>query len=313
MSEIKTEQSEINPQEIENVAVLPGALLRQKRESLGWSQKDIADRLRLRVVVIENIENDSVKSDQVATFTRGYLRSYAKLVGIEEDEVLALFDGAQQESDDVQSMQSFSRKTKREKHDSRIMLLTWGIMLTLVGISSVWWWQNQEQDTLSVTELQAATAADSVDEPIALDSAALDSPVVEVAVSDAEPTLLPLEEETSAVVAEENTPVIEDTAPVETPVAEPVQETPAEASVPDVAANLLEMSFRSDCWILVKDATGKTLSTGVKKAGQSLSLQGELPYSLVLGAPEGVTMTLADEAVDLSGYTAGKVAKFKLP
>ncbi|MEF1291008.1 DUF4115 domain-containing protein, partial [Vibrio sp. M260118] len=58
---------------------------------------------------------------------------------------------------------------------------------------------------------------------------------------------------------------------------------------------------------------GKTLSTGVKKAGQSLNLSGSLPYSVILGAPENVSMTLASEPVDLSGYTSGKVARFNLP
>ncbi|CSC30054.1 Putative HTH-type transcriptional regulator yfgA [Vibrio cholerae] len=73
------------------------------------------------------------------------------------------------------------------------------------------------------------------------------------------------------------------------------------------------MNFSADCWIQVKDATGKTLSTGVKKAGQSVSLSGQRPYKLVLGAPEGVSITLASEPVDLSGYTSGKVARLTLP
>jgi cytoskeleton protein RodZ len=73
------------------------------------------------------------------------------------------------------------------------------------------------------------------------------------------------------------------------------------------------MSFSADCWIQVKDATGKTLAIGVKDAGYSLTLAGEPPYSIILGAPEGVTMTFASEPVDLSGYTSGKVARFTLP
>lgn len=63
----------------------------------------------------------------------------------------------------------------------------------------------------------------------------------------------------------------------------------------------------------MKDASGKTLSTGVKKAGQSVSVSGQRPYKLVLGAPEGVSITLASEPVDLSGYTSGKVARLTLP
>ena len=72
------------------------------------------------------------------------------------------------------------------------------------------------------------------------------------------------------------------------------------------------MSFTTDCWIQVKDANGKTLVVGTRKPGQDVSLIGEAPFSIILGAPEGVSMTFASEPVDLSGYTAGKVARFTL-
>ena len=131
----------------ENVEkVQAGTLLKNKRESLGLSQKQIADRLRLRVSIIENIESNNFTSDQVATFTRGYLRSYARAVGIAESEVLCALDGCEETQPEEQEMKSFSHKTKREAHDSRIMTLTLGIVIVVLGISSVWWWQNQEKN-----------------------------------------------------------------------------------------------------------------------------------------------------------------------
>ena len=122
------------------LSIEAGTLLKNKRESLGMSQKQVADRLRLRVSVIEDIENNRFESQQVATFTRGYLRSYAKFVGLDEKMVLT----ALEQTADVQpqeqeiEMQSFSRKTKDEKHNSRIMLLTWVIGLVIIGISAAW-------------------------------------------------------------------------------------------------------------------------------------------------------------------------------
>ncbi|WP_407047469.1 RodZ domain-containing protein [Vibrio cholerae] len=58
---------------------------------------------------------------------------------------------------------------------------------------------------------------------------------------------------------------------------------------------------------------GQNTVNGCEKAGQSVSLSGQRPYKLVLGAPEGVSITLASEPVDLSGYTSGKVARLTLP
>ncbi|WP_229767170.1 RodZ domain-containing protein, partial [Vibrio cholerae] len=102
-------------------------------------------------------------------------------------------------------------------------------------------------------------------------------------------------------------------APVTQPEAAPSAPSQPVSSSTESASALLVMNFSADCWIQVKDATGKILSTGVKKAGQSVSLSGQRPYKLVLGAPEGVSITLASEPVDLSGYTSGKVARLTLP
>ncbi|MDC5803823.1 cytoskeleton protein RodZ [Vibrio europaeus] len=305
--------------------VQAGTLLKNKRESLGLSQKQIADRLRLRVSIIENIESNNFTSDQVATFTRGYLRSYARAVGIAESEVLCALDGCEETQPEEQEMKSFSHKTKREAHDSRIMTLTLGIVIVVLGISSVWWWQNQEKSMESLTDqtdqeiqLEQATENQPLDFTT-LTEAELEPAVGEDAIEALDSTPAPVIEE---VVSSEpvTTEIVEETQPVQAvPVSEtkevvkpePVEET-ATTEQPAVA-NLLVMSFSDDCWIQVKDASGKTLSTGVKKAGQSLNLSGNLPYSVILGAPENVSMTLASEPVDLSGYTSGKVARFNLP
>ncbi|MDC5847824.1 cytoskeleton protein RodZ [Vibrio europaeus] len=305
--------------------VQAGTLLKNKRESLGLSQKQIADRLRLRVSIIENIESNNFTSDQVATFTRGYLRSYARAVGIAESEVLCALDGCEETQPEEQEMKSFSHKTKREAHDSRIMTLTLGIVIVVLGISSVWWWQNQEKSMESLTDqtdqeiqLEQATENQPLDFTT-LTEAELEPAVGEDAIQALDSTAAPVPEE---VVSSEpvTTEIVEETQPVQAvPVSEtkevvkpePVEET-ATTEQPAVA-NLLVMSFSDDCWIQVKDASGKTLSTGVKKAGQSLNLSGNLPYSVILGAPENVSMTLASEPVDLSGYTSGKVARFNLP
>ncbi|CCO49097.1 conserved hypothetical protein [Vibrio nigripulchritudo SOn1] len=312
---------------------LPGDVLRQQREKLGLSQKDIADRLRLRLAVIQNIEENNFKSDQVATFTRGYLRSYAKAVGLSDDEVLPLLEGALEDEHKEHAMQSFSRKTNREKHDSRIMLITWGVLVVLVGISSVWWWQNQSQDTLSVSELVSSQG--SLSQESEADLAVLEAqrelnvvstqPLQREASSQTEPDSQTQPDASSIEATTENTSTeatpVDNSSTVSDPEPEvavvenePAQkpEAPSQSETP-VTSNQVSMSFSADCWIQVKDADGKVLATGVKKAGHQLTLSGQAPYSVILGAPEGVTMTFAGEAVDLSGYTAGKVARFKLP
>lgn len=304
------------------LSIEAGTLLKNKRESLGMTQKQVADRLRLRVSVIEDIENNRFESQQVATFTRGYLRSYAKVVGLDEKAVLTALEQTAdiQPKDQEIEMQSFSRKTKHEKHNSRIMFLTWVIAIVITGISAAWWWQNQQDnsltqvvtdssvegpepsaqeladiDQMSADELIASAPADitvSAEQPVAADEA----------LSSAEATDLLPSDQLASTDIEEPVAVIEEAEVVEEP-----------AIIVPEGMSLLTMTFKADCWIQVKDTNGKTLVSGTHKPGQDVELTGKAPFKVILGAPEGVTMTFASEPVDLSGYTSGKVARFTLP
>lgn len=285
----------------------PGTLLKLKREALGLSQKQVADRLRLRVAIVRNIEDNQFDSDLVATFTRGYLRSYAKAVGVSAAEVVEAYEFHYVTGPQEQKMQSFSKKTKRDQHDSRVMLITWVIVLVIIGMSSLWWWQNNQHNNLtSSSERSSLITEQNSQRP----SATVD-PVL-----DQLPTVSELTADNDASVAEQsesesvNDSAVEPVLEVEPSITSAVTEnTPVNAD----ESNLLSMTFSADCWIQVKDATGKTLSTGVKKAGQSVNVRGETPISVILGAPEGVSVTFASEPVDLSGYTSGRVARFTLP
>jgi len=314
--------------------VEPGTLLKEKREALGLTQQQVADRLRLRLSIIQNLENNKFESDLVATFIRGYLRSYAKAVGLKESEVLEAYAQSTGTYPQEQTMQSFSKKTKRDKHDSHLMTITWVIMIVLIGMSSLWWWQNHrdvgfssdenaevsavldnesamqgsttDQEFATVTELTEESGEETIEtqEPV-VDDVVTDQPASDEELAEETPQVEDTVETTEPEAAQET--AVEETAVEETVVA---TEEPSEPVAND---DLLTMSFSADCWVQVKDASGKTLVTGIKQAGQSVSLNGQQPLQVILGAPEGVTMTFASEPVDLSGYTSGKVARFTLP
>ncbi|MEZ8826180.1 cytoskeleton protein RodZ [Vibrio amylolyticus] len=313
-----------------------GTILKERRIELGLTQKQIADRLRLRISIIEGIEENNFESGQVATFIRGYLRSYARAVSIDESVVLSALADCGEAQHQEQQMMSFSGKTKRERHDSRVMMVTWGILAIIIAISSIWWWQNQLQDTLIVSssEEPASEAAqpslelgNEVDvstidivEPIETElPAVLPEPAIQEEIEN-QPSVDAVsdttQEEPNTTSIAENT-VIADDANFEEVNEEQIRQIDEAVNSSDntttARLNPITMSFNADCWIQVKDASGKVISTGIKKAGQSLNFEAEAPLSVILGAPESVSMTFASEPVDLSGYTSGKVARFTLP
>ncbi|MDV7105296.1 cytoskeleton protein RodZ [Vibrio sp. TH_r3] len=309
-------------------AIQAGDMLRSKREKLGISQEEIADRLRLRLSIIQSIDNNNYEFDQVATFTRGYLRSYAKAVQLDEKEVLASLNDLKEAQHSEQKMQSFSRQTKKAKHDSRIMKLTWIIFVIIVGISSVWWYQNQ-QDTL--TEMSQSDSTDNAEliveentptldlnsntnEPASPDRSQFESitPALDADNTHMQDDSVVPTQDQSSLETEQSDINIADSQQVNSVETDMV--TTEEVSEPvENNDNALFLSFSSDCWVEIKDVAGKTLATGVKKAGSTINLAGQAPYKIILGAPEGVSMTFENEPVDLSEYNTGRVAKFTLP
>jgi cytoskeleton protein RodZ len=71
-----------------NETLSTGIRLRNAREQLGFSQQAVAERLCLKVSTVRDIEEDKAPADLASTFLRGYIRSYARLVHIPEEELL---------------------------------------------------------------------------------------------------------------------------------------------------------------------------------------------------------------------------------
>ncbi|WKE64661.1 DUF4115 domain-containing protein [Gallaecimonas kandeliae] len=293
-----------------------GQRLRQAREARGWSVEEVAKRLNLRLSVVEQLENDDYDRNSPATYTKGYIRAYCRLLDLPESEVMAELCADQLKSQTESNMQSFSRRTTREKSDSWLTLVTWLIGLAILGLLVYFGWQQATTRTSLVN-----TQAGSVQAPVQSQAKAT------------EPEAKPGEAQPDGTQADDGvdlgTPVEEgagpegddgsqgspaqpqpqDTASQEAPAA--AVPSPAERTA--IATSTLEISFRGDCWVRIEDSTGKRVLEGVKKNGQSFSLQGQAPFAVKLGAPEVVDIQYQGAPVDLSGFKAGRLAKLTLP
>jgi cytoskeleton protein RodZ len=68
-----------------------GARLAAAREARKLDIGRVARELKLDVAVIEALENDDSTALPAPIFVKGYLRSYARLVGLPEEELLRIF------------------------------------------------------------------------------------------------------------------------------------------------------------------------------------------------------------------------------
>ncbi|QHB31729.1 cytoskeleton protein RodZ [Yersinia canariae] len=317
-----------------------GVRLRQAREALGLTQQMVAERLCLKVSTIRDIEEDKAQANLASTFHRGYIRSYAKLVHLPEDELLPMLEKqAPIRAAKVAPMQSFSLGKKHKKRDGWLMSFTWLIVLVVLGLTGAWWWQNhqaQQAEIVTMADQSSAQLSQNGGQSV---------PLSDDNSSPAAPT------DTQAPVAnsEPSTPIANGTAPATSSVApagtansradtttsqgttsaESAVVSPSQAPLPDVSTaqsplptadagvagaassvGSLVMNFTADCWLQVVDASGKTLFSGIQKGGATLNLSGTAPYKLTIGAPGALTITYQGNPVDLSKFIkANRVAR----
>ncbi|MFC3121143.1 RodZ domain-containing protein [Agaribacter flavus] len=126
------------------VSQSPGQQLRLARESLGLSRQQVADRLHLRLISIEAIESDGIEQGVSITFTKGYVRLYAKLVNLEVQPLLDAFERIHVGDKKPAKLQSFSRRVEREAHDSRWNMVTYVVVILVIASLGYWWYDQQE-------------------------------------------------------------------------------------------------------------------------------------------------------------------------
>lgn len=82
---------EINLPHSDSAAKTPGILLREARQAKNLHQSDVAKEIRLSIQWVKGLEQDDYSHVPALIYVRGYLRAYARYVGISPDEVMAAF------------------------------------------------------------------------------------------------------------------------------------------------------------------------------------------------------------------------------
>ena len=333
-----------HPEVVAANRVNPGETLRQARESNGWSLAEVALKLNLTVNSLSNLEAGAFDKLPGHTFARGYIRAYAKLLGMDQAVLVQQFDqstGTDSQGSNVHSLGRIEEPVRVSHTILRIVSLL--LLIAVIGGGFVWWQDQTSLRTKDLTSLSpehvevegadGTTQIHPLDEPEdqavaqgqAEGTTALALPQAETSAE------APTEAEATAPAAPAPTPVApahSTASVVATPVAPaptaPVVSTPpASASVtptipaPAAAAPVagqgqVQLQFTSDCWTQVTDGTGKVLLSGLKRKGENVSVSGKPPFSVRLGFARGAQVSYNGQVVDVAPFTSGETARLKL-
>jgi cytoskeleton protein RodZ len=293
--------------------VSPGAMLRDARKTLSFSQEYIANKLNLKPGLVNDIENDKFDPSMPVTFNRGYLANYAKLVSVEVEDVLASYDALGAASLQRSEMLSFSKETSKQAEHSRVMWLSYLIVAVLVGLTILWWQQESSPKEVSSSNAPLSSPSD-----IAATKPSIEPNLTESIQPLTDNVIEPIEKEAqldSVVISNQvqaNTEnlaslkLTDSNATTKTKVSE---EAPAEVPTMSTAV----FTFKGDCWVNIFDATGERIAWGVKKAGYVMTIQGKAPLRITVGKPELTSIVFNDKTIDMSVFDVGNIAKFNLP
>ncbi|WLG43954.1 RodZ family helix-turn-helix domain-containing protein [Pseudomonas sp. FP1740] len=336
-----------HPEVVAANRVNPGETLRQARESNGWSLAEVALKLNLTVNSLSNLEAGAFDKLPGHTFARGYIRAYAKLLGMDQAVLVQQFDqstGTDSQGSNVHSLGRIEEPVRVSHTILRIVSLL--LLIAVIGGGFVWW---QDQTSLRTKDLVSLApehveveGADGTTQIHPLDEPE-DQAVAQGEAEGETPLALPQAEGPANAEASAPVPTPAPAAPVATPAAPahntaPVVATPAAPAVvaapaavatapvaPTVAAaapaapaapvagqGQVQLQFSADCWTQVTDGTGKVLLSGLKRKGESVSVSGKPPFAVRLGFARGAQVSYNGQVVDVAPFTSGETARLKL-
>lgn len=251
-----------------------GSLLAVARKQQDKTVEEIAGALNLSATQIRTIELDQSEGLPEPTYVRGYIRSYTRLLGLNEDEVLDHYLNP--------NWQKGSRLDEMPRgigsandSDSR-GFFTAGKVVVIVVLASIigfLWFTGQ------LGGIRGSQTA-SVATPVSIS--------------------------TDRATQAEDDQVPDDLSPVEL-----TQESDDQIVAEPVSVeNQLRLSFTDTSWVDIRDGDGNRLAYKSYAQGEDLSVSATTPMSVFIGNAKAVSAIFNGEAYDIAPFREGVFARF---
>lgn len=259
----------------------PGAMLRMAREARGTTIAEVATALKMSPRQIEAIENEDFSRLSGATFVRGFIRNYARLLKIDPVPVL----GALAERAELQQVELNAPIDE-------------GVKLPVSG--------NRQGKGLAGAIVLASVVLGAAF-ALYFDVVHLDG------ILNRKNGMLPSQLETrSQIVQPQPQPVaaMQPAAVKDDPV--PAAASPDGLPATRTGMHQLIFSFDGSSWVEVKDGAGRTIFSQMNAKGTTQMVEGRPPFHLVVGNASQVRVQYKDQPVDLRPHTRVEVARLTL-
>ncbi len=286
-----------------DAALSPGQLLSQERERQHKSHNDIARQLRLTLRQVQALESDNYAALPGTTFVRGFMRNYAKLLGMDPEALLRIYEAS------LPPPPVFEEPPPEPKARPRVKMAAW-VTMTLVivavlGLAVNWLDPDLRNLNFSAQTLtpnaatspqqNSASSKENLRQSSSLANAksTQNLPVVphQIAMREAE--------RGDAQISPEGPP------------SKDVADLAGPSDTQDLLARL-KFFFNEDAWVEVRDQDHQKVFSHLNIKGTEKVVDAAPPLTLIVGNARAVRVTYNDNEVDLTPHIKNNIARFNL-
>ena len=285
-------------------ALTLGARLRNAREAMGLGLDQASRALRIPTARLAEIERDHFDAIGAPVYLRGYLRSYARLVGLPEVVVTAALEGATVAPPALVATQTVSRS---HYFTSRYgSLVVYGVLTAVFVVPLLW---AARQGAL-LPEARAPLAS--------LDAGSVEtvSTPASVPLATSAPQDMQASDDFVGPPAPESVAEVSAAPEPPRPVMAAMAPMPARVTqdpVPAAGIRRVTLSLMQESWVEVLRGDGTRVEYGLVPGGTERSYDLAGGGSLRIGNTRGATLSIDGERVDLAPYTRANVARIAIP
>ncbi len=308
---------ENNTEQGDRSAAIPltslGRMLREARERLGLSVADVAAQIKFAPRQIEALEADDFKHLPEAAFLRGFVRSYAKILHLDAQTLLAALPQTKVAAAElIPASVEVPFPVAHSSQRQNLILLGAALLLAVIVVGFAVWHFTTPLKQAKVAKIE--TPVPLLETPVPLPAEMQIIPAPPVPKQSMIAPAIPAEPKLrSSQTEEQSSPRAAKPAAAQT-----VPQTQSADSVThddtSTQTTALRLVFDVESWTEITDKDGKIISSQVNLRGSELNLEGRLPLSLVIGHAATTHLYQDGEQVDLTPYinSSSEVARLTL-
>ena len=272
------------------------------REARGWTIDEVAVKLKLGPDQIVALESDELSRMHCNAIARGFIRNYARLLGLDAAELMSALDQnvtLRQNAIAVPGSIDVPVSAGRRNYFWIVASL---LLLFAVAAAYLFLPSDFVQTTISSFKDRFGEAAVQQASPS------------ETRMVSEEPST-PISTMPDASAGAISAPVIIAPGAASSMASPPADENVTSVSAPvagdfaNAEDNVLKFSFAQSSWVEVKDRNGKVIFSQLNPPDSQREVKGQPPFSLLIGNAGNVSLSYRGKPVDLSRRSRDGVAR----